>query len=33
MAKDRTQLLLHEPNLYKAFTILALHTSKQFLTT
>ena len=24
MAKDRTQLLLHEPNLYKAFTILAL---------
>ena len=24
MAKDRTQLLLHEPNLYKAFGILAL---------
>lgn len=24
MAKDRTQLLLHEPNLYKAFIILAL---------
>ena len=24
MAKDRTNLLLHEPNLYKAFTILAL---------
>ena len=24
MAKDRTQLLLHEPNLYKAFAILAL---------
>lgn len=24
MAKDRTQLLLHEPNLYKAFLVLAL---------
>ena len=24
MAKDRSQLLLHEPNLYKAFGILAL---------
>jgi len=24
MAKNRTELLLHEPNLYKAFTILAL---------
>ncbi len=24
MAKDRTQLLLHEPNLYKSFVILAL---------
>ena len=24
MKRDRTQLLLHEPNLYKAFLILAL---------